>query len=239
MGYLNIVFLFPFRYIYVLKGWSIMEYSNKDTNPGFASRPNNLPDLPTVQSFRGKPIISISDGQQIGSVEDVLIDPNSMSIVALLTSKGNLFRQDVRGISAREVRVWGKDAILVTQPDVLQRKNDLPELEHALSTSENLRSRDVISLDGERNGEVKDFIVTHDGQIAGIEVSRASAGLAQMLPDRDRHSNIRLPVSTIHSVGKDAVIIDMNKVQPHLESVSTSDRFDEDRPEDEVEETLK
>jgi uncharacterized protein YrrD len=219
-----------------------MEYSNKDTNPGFTERPNNLQDLPTIQSFRGKPIISVSDGQQIGTAEDILIDPNGMAIIALLTSKGNLFRQDVRAISAREVRVWGKDAILVTHPDILQRKNELPELDTALSTGDQMRTRAVISLEGERNGEVKDFIVTHDGRIAGIEVARPSDGLAQLIPDRDRHNNLRLPIDTIHSIGKDAVIIDMHKAQPHIESVSRTDRFDQDRPqdegEDEIEETL-
>jgi uncharacterized protein YrrD len=218
-----------------------MEYNNKDTNPGYADRPNDLKELPTLQNFRGKPIISVSDGQQIGTVEEILIDPNTMAIAALLTSKGNLFRQDVRAISSREVRVWGKDAILVTHPDVLQRKNEMPDLDQAVSTGDNMRSRDVISLDGERNGEVKDFIVTHDGRIAGIEVSRPSDGLAQMIPDRDRHNNLRLPISTIHSIGKDVVIIDMNKARPHIESVSRTDRFDDIPPadEDEVEETRR
>lgn len=214
-----------------------MVYDNKDTNPGFAERPNNLLELPTAQSFRGKPIISVSDGQQLGTVEDVLIDPVSMSITALLTSKGNLFRQDMRVITASEVRVWGKDAILVTHPDILQRKNDVPDMDNSISTHEQNRVRDLITLGGERNGEVKDFVVTHDGRIAGIDVARASDALAQLIGGRDRNA-LRLPIGAIHSVGKDVVIIDMEKIQPVVEAQNRTDRFDQDQPEDAPEETL-
>lgn len=173
----------------------------------------DLTGLHQLQSFKGKPIINVTNGEQMGVVDDILIQPESLSLAAIIISKGNLLRQDLYAVPTRDIKVWGKDAVLVSGFDMLRKKGEYPELDTSLSASEAVRGREIISLDGERNGELKDFLVDQDGRLEGIEVGRVGDGLAKQLGEKNRSAPARLPVSTIHSLGKDVIIIDLNKVE--------------------------
>jgi len=173
----------------------------------------DLEALHQVQNFKGKPIINITNGEQIGVVDDILIHLETTSVAAIVIIKGNLLRQDLYAIQAQDIRVWGKDSVLVSGMDLLQKKSQVPELSGALSASEVMRGREIISLDGERSGELRDFLINQDGVLEGIEAGRISEHLANQIGAKNRGGTIRLPTSAIHSMGKDVIIIDMTKIE--------------------------
>lgn len=77
------------------------------------------------QNLIGKPVIGLTNGEKIAKVEDVQIDPNSLQAAAVLTSKGTLLNREMEGIPAKQVEVWGKDAVLVKRPDAIVKEEEL------------------------------------------------------------------------------------------------------------------
>lgn len=169
-------------------------------------------NLMQLDEFRGKSIISTSDGQRIGKVEDILIDPGNMKIEGIVTSRGGFMRPDVRAIKASDVEVWGQDVVLVTSPDVILRREEISGLENCLSATEQIQGRDVITLDGQRIGELRDLFIDNKGNMAGYEVSKVRSDLADLFGGNRRRS-YALPVASIHSFGKDVLIVDLQVVK--------------------------
>ena len=165
-----------------------------------------------LDEFRGKSIISTSDGQRIGRVEDVLIDPGNMKVEGIITSRGGFLRPDVRAISATDVEVWGLDAVLVRNPEVILKREEITGLENCLSAGEHIQGRDVITLEGQRIGELRDLLVDTRGNLAGYEISRVPTEIADLL-DSSRRRSFLLPVESIHSFGKDVLIVDLKVIK--------------------------
>jgi sporulation protein YlmC with PRC-barrel domain len=187
-----------------------MNYPSNDINQ---PQDYNLADLITLQDFRGKSIVSIDNGQRIGQVEDIMVDPNSLALSAIITSQGTFLRQEIRGILVEDVQVWGIDAVLVRRSDVILAKEQLTGFDNFISANDQIRGRDVISTSGERVGELSDLLVSNDGRIQGYELGRVNAGLADKARDRN---NLRLPVSTVASLGKDVLVVEMASIRQAL-----------------------
>ena len=190
----------------------------------------DLSDLLELSSFKNKAIISLETGEKVGEVDDVLIEPDAMAIQALTLVVGGFLRPDVRAIPVREVRLWGKDVVLISQNNAMIAKKEMPGLDEGLS-AENLKGRSVVSLDGERNGELKDLLINLNGQIEGFEIAHPGDGLSAMIGGK-KSATIRLPITTVHALGKDVIIIDLNKVQQIVPAADTADMEDTDTDTD-------
>jgi sporulation protein YlmC with PRC-barrel domain len=184
----------------------------RDTTKKEQSHMLEKTNLMQLDEFRGKSIISTSDGQRIGKVEDILIDPGNLKIEGIVTSRGGFMRPDVRAIKATDVEVWGQDVVLVTHPDVIVRREDISGLENCLSVTEHIVGRDVITLDGQRIGELFDLLVDNKGNLTGYDVSKVRSELADLFGGNKRR-DYTLPVDSIHSFGKDVLIVDLSTVK--------------------------
>ncbi|MFU8773719.1 MAG: PRC-barrel domain-containing protein [Anaerolineales bacterium] len=171
-----------------------------------------LSELTTlVQTFKGKSIISISNGQTIGTVNDILIDPKELRISAIVTSKGSLLSREIDAILADDIRVWGKDVILVSGPDIIQKKEDIPDLGDWLSVSNQIKGREVFSLDGLRVGEINDLVVDMEGNLVSYDLVKVGASMAEAMVASPEEEKKRLPINTTHAMGKDVLIVDLAK----------------------------
>jgi uncharacterized protein YrrD len=168
-------------------------------------------NLLQLDEFRGKSILSTSDGQRVGHVEDVLIDPGNMKLEGIVTSRGGFLRPDVRVIDAKDIEVWGIDAVLVRNQEVIVKREEVASLENCLSASEQIQGRDVITMEGQRIGELRDLLVDINGKLAGYEISKVPADIADRI-DINRRRSYALPVESIHSFGKDVLIVDLKAV---------------------------
>ena len=69
-----------------------------------------------MNPFKGKPIVSIADGERVGTVEDVLIDTGQLTSVGLIIEG-----KPGHGIlPLAAIRANGKDAITVDQAAAVQ-----------------------------------------------------------------------------------------------------------------------
>ena len=163
-----------------------------------------------LQSFKGKSIISLNEGQRVGSVEEVIIHPDTFEVAGVITSKGGLFNSTESAIPASEVRLWGKDVIFVTQSEVVQNKSDLPDIGDTVNAGDYLPGRGVINANGDRLGDLKDVLIDVHGNIAGIQLSKGGQSFVDRLTQPQEQPDYPwLPISVIRSIGKDVVIVDV------------------------------
>jgi uncharacterized protein YrrD len=148
----------------------------------------------------GHEIISLKDGRKIAKIDDILVDPQKLCLAAVVTSKGRLLSRKVEAISAENIQVWGKDVLIVKQPDVIQLSDELSGYPTWLSVQDQLKGREVVSMNGERIGQVEGVFVVPDGHLSGLQLNKAVAG------------SKRIPIAAVHSLGKDILIVDLVKL---------------------------
>jgi sporulation protein YlmC with PRC-barrel domain len=164
-----------------------------------------------AQSFKGKSIISISNGQTIGTVNDILIDPKNLIISAIVTSKGSILSREIDAIPADEIKVWGKDVILVSGADVIHKKDEIPDLDKWLSISSQIKGREVFSLDGIRVGEINDLVVDMEGNLVSFDLEKVGTSMSDAMDESPKAEKRRLSINTTHAMGKDVLIVDLTK----------------------------
>jgi uncharacterized protein YrrD len=176
--------------------------------------------LQSIHELIGKPVISMTNGQNIGSVADIMIDPDKLALSALVTSKGSLLSRKIEAIRAAEVQVWGIHAVLVSDPDVILKGDELYDRDAWMSFSDDLKSRNVVSLDGARLGAIKDILIDRQGKLTAYELSRA-------FKEVDGLEQGRIPVEATQSLGQDFLVIDLRKIAKPVEQLEELDPPDD------------
>jgi sporulation protein YlmC with PRC-barrel domain len=153
-----------------------------------------------ASSLKGKAVVSVADGVQIGRVEDVLFDTAALRVAALtLSTTGG---QSVLPFAA--VRSLGADAVTVetataTQAAVIQPGAGNPLL-RALGDLTGLK---VVNGEGVYLGDIRD-----------VTIDRASGALTEL----EAHSggvlglggtSVTVPASTIRGIGPELITVDM------------------------------
>jgi uncharacterized protein YrrD len=162
-----------------------------------------MSDIRPSRDLIGKPIISMTNGVSIGKVVDILIDSGTAHVAALVTSKGGLLARGagMEAIPAQDVQVWGQDAVLVSRPDVIIGEDQLPERQNWLSVVDQVKGRDVVSIDGTRIGQLNDIVLNTQGQLIAYD-------LAHVLVTGPVAQSKRIPAETTRSFGQDVLIVD-------------------------------
>ncbi len=162
------------------------------------------------RELHGKSIVSVTNGQIIAKVEDVMLDPGALRVAALVTSESGLgrmlkFDRKTEAIPGSEVQVWGQDVVLVSRPDVITNIEELPGSDQWVSVSEKIKGRDVISADGTRIGQLNDVVIDLQGQLVGYDLGRV---FVQGPPAQSK----RIGVEATRSLGQDVLIVDMAEI---------------------------
>jgi sporulation protein YlmC with PRC-barrel domain len=110
----------------------------------------------------GKLIVTITHGEIVGKVRDVLIDPNQFEIAALvLPSKA--FSREAMVIPRSVVHIFGKDVILVKSNEAMPRDDTLQGVASLIAVSGQMKGRQVATEKGVRVGLLNDVIVDEAG----------------------------------------------------------------------------
>ena len=157
----------------------------------------------------GIQIISIDKGRRIGKLEDLLMDPNMLEVAAIVTQKGDPLRNDFRAIPSDAVQVWGRDAVLVNETNILRTKNELPGMDNWLSFIDNIRDELIVTTSSKRIGRVEDILIDAYGRINAY-ILHPSESLTGNSMDEDTPPVLRIPVLATHALGTEAFIVNEN-----------------------------
>jgi uncharacterized protein YrrD len=164
-----------------------------------------MPVVRKTQDMKDMPIVSLSNGQIIARISDMLIDPTTRTASALLSSEGGLLGRTTKVIPATEVQVWGEDVIIVTGPEVFVEREALPCHEQCLSVADQIKGREVVSQDGARIGTLNDVLINTEGQVIGYD-------LAKVEIQGPVAKSKRIGFEATHALGPDVLVVDAAKL---------------------------
>lgn len=117
-----------------------------------------------------KPIYSITDGRHLGTAKDLYTNNDLTQITAVFTGQEGMIRRKSFLIPRISVVVFGLDAILVKNADVIIEEGDIDAGEWVRLSK--LRGREIDTPNGTKVATIGDIIIGEDGNIAGFSLSK-------------------------------------------------------------------
>lgn len=168
--------------------------------------------------LKGLTVISIADGERLGTIDRVLVDPHSKQVIGFAVSHGGLLNSDAPAvIDADDIHSLGPDAVTLSDRAAIRgdqttgRQNDLMDLDDLLK----LR---VVTEGGTLIGDVAD--VQFDEKSFAFREIDVSPGFFK--------NNQLVPISQVISIGRELVMVDNSVVAATPGSEATTDK-DQDR----------
>ena len=114
-----------------------------------------------------KPIYTLDEGKLLGKTQDLYLDDSLEVVLGIYLGAQGLVRRRSQLIRSGDVSVFGADAILVKNADVVTDDNDLAAAKEWLRRDK-LAGRDVDTPGGTRLGQLGDVVVDAAGRITGF-----------------------------------------------------------------------
>jgi len=144
----------------------------------------------------GLAVITLSGGERLGRVEDVVFVMATGQVAGLLVDRGGMFSKP-KFLPAAQIQSIGADAVTVAGEEALAEASPDPT---ALA-SKTLDGRPVLNQAGTVLGKVADVVVDTDG------LTVPSLVLSTGLLDNALHGRPLLPLSLVQAIGADSVIV--------------------------------
>jgi uncharacterized protein YrrD len=119
----------------------------------------------------GKPIYSLTDGRQLGSVKDLYLNLDLEELNGVFLGREGLLTRKTRFIGRKDIAVLGIDSVLVTDSDVITTNEETPEVETWLRR-EDLQGREISTAGGTKVGTVGDVLLDEEAQVVGFALAR-------------------------------------------------------------------
>ncbi|MFN2190259.1 MAG: PRC-barrel domain-containing protein [Candidatus Promineifilaceae bacterium] len=125
----------------------------------------------SAKELVGKPIYSVTDGRHIGSVKDLYLDSDLRKITGVYVGSEGIFNRRARLIPRSQVVVFGADAVLVADSDVI-----VDDQEHLPSQGwlrrEDVQGRVMYTAGGTKVASVGDIKIDEDSRVVIFTLAR-------------------------------------------------------------------
>ena len=117
-----------------------------------------------------KSVMSITEGIELGTVSDIIIDGENKKVIALGTSKDKLFYKALRVIPFEKISSINEDNILVmSSKDIISYKDFNLDLEKILQDRINILNTICLS-GGKKCGTVTEYTIDEQGNILNCKI---------------------------------------------------------------------
>jgi len=106
---------------------------------------------------KGLPVITIAEGKQVGKIDDMVIDPEHKAVSWLRLHSGGMLGGERLWVSVAAVHGVGEDAVTINAEADARAPADAPEALALVKAKRGIIGNKVITENGERVGEVRDF----------------------------------------------------------------------------------
>lgn len=163
----------------------------------------------------GLPIISIADGNQVGKVKSLVINPDKGS-VDFLTIENEDWQVSVKAIPFKKIVGIGEYAVTVESENAVIDLNDIPIANQLVNKKIKITNTKVMTRKGELIGDVEEYFVDQDtGHILGMELKVANKQVA-------------LSSDLVVTFGKDIIIVKEDASTHFLDSVEQLEKTEEE-----------
>lgn len=118
-----------------------------------------------------KPIYSVTEGRLLGKVKDVYLNPSLEKIVGLYLGSEGIFNRRSLLINRDHISLFGLDAILATDSDVVLEEEQVEEVGEWLRR-QNVQGRSVDTTGGTKVGVIGDILFNDQGGVIGFKLAR-------------------------------------------------------------------
>ncbi|SHF39291.1 Uncharacterized protein YrrD, contains PRC-barrel domain [Desulforamulus putei DSM 12395] len=151
------------------------------------------------KKFIGMPVISLAEGQQMGTVKGLVVDPHQQKVAALIIEQKGWFSEQ-KFAPYGKVRSVGTDAITIDQSAVVEKGASLPDILKLYKDKVTVIGCKVIAENGSHLGEVDEYFVEETtGSIVGLEIS------GNLLNSIMKGKSF-LDISFVRTIGKELVV---------------------------------
>jgi len=151
------------------------------------------------KKFIGMPVISLAEGQQIGTVKGLVVDPLQKVVAALIIEQKGWFK-DQKFAPYGKVRSVGHDAITIDKSAHVEKSASLPGILNLYKEKVSIIDCKVLAENGSQLGIVDEYFVDETtGAIVGLELSGNL--LNSIIKGR-----VFLDSSFIQTIGKELVV---------------------------------
>ncbi|MDQ2732597.1 MAG: PRC-barrel domain-containing protein [Armatimonadota bacterium] len=164
--------------------------------------PANPGDTLSVNRLGGMPVVLLTNGEKQGDVDKVFVSSTEHRLIGLTVHRGGglLSHGDTFLLRGTDVRSFGKDAITVADPSVLQKtdRNATPFVQEA---GEPAIGKPVMTESGKAVGQITDIRIDASSlnivsyELTGSFIQNISRGAVDVL------------VQHVVSIGKDVMVI--------------------------------
>lgn len=153
-----------------------------------------------VRKLKGIAVISISDGEKVGTIRDALFNIDERRIQGLTVNTGSFLSSSQNVIDMAFVQSIGSDAVMVGDRSAIGGERSETRYQAFMDTS-TLTSLKVVTESGDFVGTVATArIDQQDGKLTDLEIN--TPGIAGTFK-----SNIVVPIERVISIGKDVVVV--------------------------------
>lgn len=151
----------------------------------------------TGKELSGLAVVTLTGGEKLGRVNDIVFDPNTGRITGFFVDRGGMFSKP-KFLPAGDVQSLGDDALTVASDKVLLDGPSALTGELAAKTAESLP---VLNPAGTVLGKIADIAV--DTQSLTVPYFVLATGII----GDTLHGKPHLPISAVQTVGADSVIV--------------------------------
>lgn len=135
--------------------------------------------LMNASQINGLPVVTVSGGEDVAEVRDVIYSPEAGRLVGLTLNKRGFFsgrRREV--LPAEAIHAIGRDAVMIADESKLVLPADAPDDVARPEMGRNVLGDDVLTEGGVSLGTVRDLALTvgSSGEVVGYEIEKASGG---------------------------------------------------------------
>lgn len=123
------------------------------------------------KDLNDKLVISVTDGRLLGKVKDLYIDVTLNELTGINLGSEGMLRRKAILIPRDDVVVFGVDAILVKNADVVTDDQE-HDVAREWSRMSKVKGREVHTPGGTRLGSIGDVLLDENGRVAGFALSK-------------------------------------------------------------------
>lgn len=123
------------------------------------------------KEFIGKPVFSLDEGRQLGTVRDLYVDRALDRLAGVHLGREGLLSRKSLLIPRAAIAVFGIDAVLAQHGDVVSDSKQMPESKQWMRLDD-LAGRQVDTPAGTRIGTISDVLLDDEARITGFVLSR-------------------------------------------------------------------
>ena len=131
----------------------------------------------------GLPIISITEGRELGMSKTLLIDAKNGAVAAITIEDEDWYR-GVKLLPYESVIAIGHDAVTITNSENILTLEDAGDYESMLDANVRIIGTKAITKSGTIQGNVTEIFVGDDGHVEKCEISAADGTTAEIAADQ-------------------------------------------------------